>query len=527
MKKRVAIIALSLLLVFASVLSACSQPAATATPTAAGTETAAPATTAPEATPAEPKIFKTVESFPYPSLDLQKDYYSWHNQFYGISESLFKINDDLSISPWLAEGIEIAENVATVTLKDGVCFSNGNPVTTAAVVKSLQRLMEVNNRYAYMAEWTFETPDDKTLVITTPAVYPTIVNDLANPETGIIDIDGTTDFDNNPICTGPFVVKEFVPEGDLTVERNVNYWGGEVKLDGAVFYAMGDEAAKLLAMQNGEIDGYVDIAAASKEIYAAEPDKYTVTTIPTERRTFALLNSAKLSDSVREAICIGIDKESLALYLNGLVSPAVGAFSASAAYGSVTAPATDVAKAKQVLEADGYTLNAATNVYEKDGNPLTVTISCYAKRSIDTIAVLMQEQLKAIGITTEVAIVEDPDGTYISNKDFDIGLYNMITDKTGDPLTFITGAVQSGVYLDVCGFGNSDTDALIEQLRYAIGSDARAALANQIMEQVYAANDYLFLVTYNKNTVLRAGASGLSETSPFGFYGISATTDLQ
>ncbi len=525
MKKRVAIIALCLLLVATGVLSACSQPAATPTGTAAATT--APATQAPEATSAEPKIFKTVESFPYATLDLQIDYNAWHNQFYGLSESLFKINEDLSITPWLAEGMDIAENVATITLKDGICFSTGDPVTSEKVVKSLQRLMEKNSRFAFMADWTFETPDDKTLVITTPTAYPAILNDLANAETGIVDVDATTDFDNNPICTGPFVVDTFVPKGDLSVKRNDNYWGGEVKLDGAVFYAMGDEAAKLLAMQNGEIDGYVDIAIASKEIYEAEPDKYVVTTVPTQRRTFALINSEKVPDSVREAICLGVDRDTIAAYLGGLVSPATGAFNTDAPYGKATGPATDVAKAKQVLEADGYTLNTATKLYEKDGKPLSVTISCYAKRSIDTIAVVMQEQLIALGIGAEIALVDDPEATYITNKDFDIGFYSMITDKTGESFTFMSGAIREGSYLDVCGFNDPDTDAMIQQVRVEVDAAKRAELTNQIMEKYYASYDCMFLVTYNKNCVLRVGASGLNEMHPLGFYGISAITDVQ
>ena len=70
-----------------------------------------------------------------------------------------------------------------------------------------------------------EATDTKTLTITMAEPLPTLENELANPEFCMIDLDATTDFDNNPICTGPMVVETFVPEGDLTLVRNENYWG--------------------------------------------------------------------------------------------------------------------------------------------------------------------------------------------------------------------------------------------------------------------------------------------------------------
>lgn len=518
MKKLLAVLLATTMTIGLTACGGSSDGGASSSGGGSSTETAA-------ASSGGPKIFKSVESNAYSSLDVHKEYYSWHTQFYGISESLFRITDDLSIEPWLADGVEIEENVATITLKDGICFSNGEAVTADMVKRNIERLAAENSRFGYMADWTLEAKDDKTLVITTPGIYPTLTNDLANAETGIMDLDNTSDFDNAPVCTGPFKVKEFVPQGDVTVERNENYWGGEVKLDGAVFYAMGDEESKLMAMQNGEIDGYVDISAASREIFESEPDSYTITTVPTERRVYALINSAKLDDAVREAICIGVDKNQIATYMNGLISAADGAFSADTNYGSVQAPAYDQAKAKELLEGDGYTLNAS-GIYEKDGKPLTITISCYQKRSVDTVAILMQEQLKTIGIDAQIKLEEDPDGTYMSTKDFEIGMYVSITDKAGEPFTFLNGAVASGSYMDVCGFGNAETDALIGELRFETDAQKAAELANEIMTQVYASNDYFFIGQYNKTSVLKAGAEGLGVNNPLAFYGIDANSTV-
>ena len=315
------------------------------------------------------KILHTAASFAYPSLDVHKEYYGWYTSIYGVSEALFKLDETMSAVPCLAKDAVADGSTWTITLNDGVKFSNGNPLTADMVIKNLQRLATENSRFAYFGDFEMTATDDKTIVIDTKEVYPTLKNDLASPECGMIDLDATTDFDNAPVCTGPFVVTEFVPEGDVTVAKNENYWGGDVKLDGAVFYYMQEDDPKLLAMQSGEIDCYNSVSSAALEVYNQSPDLYDVVSIPGARLQFYILNENTLDDAVREAINLTVDKDKIAEYLSGTVSAAVGPFSPSAAYGKVTVPAVDTAKAKEILEADGYTLGA-DGIYEKDGRSL-------------------------------------------------------------------------------------------------------------------------------------------------------------
>lgn len=491
---------------------------------AAGGTTQAAATTAAATTSTGEKILKTTQEFTYPSLDVNVDYDGWHTQQFGISETLFKVNQDFTISPWLADKSEISDKTATITLKDGICFSDGDPVTADMVKKNLERLSTKNKRYSALADWKIEVKDDKTLVITTTEINPTLLNTLTNPETGIMDLDHTTDFDKSPICTGPFVVKEFVPDGDLSVVKNTKYWDGTPKIDGVTFFAMNDEESRLLAMQNGEIDGYVSVAPASMEIYQQDPATYTVTSIPNERRAILLLNGAKIPDAVREAITLAVDKESLAGYMNGLTSASAGFFNPNVSYGKVQQASFDIEKAKKVMADAGYTLN--NGVYEKDGTPLSYKISCYARRNIDTVAVLLKEQLDAFGIPCEIALEDEPDGTYISRGDFDMGFYNMITDKGGDPLSFINTAFKKGAYLDLEGFGNDATDAKIAQLSTETDSAKRDELVGSILQDVYDSHMYVSLLQYNKNSVTRAGVSGIGENDPFDYYHINKDTTM-
>ena len=234
------------------------------------------------------------------------------------------------------------------------------------------------------------------------------------------------------------------------------------------------------------------------------------------------MNSERLPQSVREAITLMVDREAIASFMPGMFTATATIFDTDADYGVAQPPATDVDKAREVLEADGYVLT--NGVYMKDGQPLKVTLACYASRNIDTIAVLLQEQLNAFGIQAEIALKEDPDGTYMTDRDYEIGFYRSITDKTGDPITFLEFAVQSSGYGNVAGFGNEETDALIQQYRYEMDEAKRNELANEIMQQYYDSYTILVLNCYNRNTVMRKGVTNFNENNPYEFYGVSAAT---
>lgn len=470
------------------------------------------------------KVLNVAASFAYPSLDAHKEYYGWYTSIYGVTEALFKMGDDSTAQPCLAADASADGKTWTITLRDGICFSNGGAVTAEMVARNLQRAAEVNERFAFLADYTITATDEKTLTITTPEISPTLKNDLASPELGILDLDNTADFDNAPVGTGPFVITSFEPEGTVQVARNDNYWGGDVTLDGAVFYYMQDDDTKLMAMQNGEVDCCTGVSAAAVAVFEREPDTYRIVSVPATRLQFYILNENRLDDAVRAAVNLTVDRDAIAAYLNGTVTAANGPFGAATAYGKVTVPAVDTDRTKALLEADGYTMNA-DGVYEKNGRELSLNIAYYAARSLDTLATLIQEQLKNVGIAATLTVAEDPDSTYIATADFDLALYCMIADKSGDPYYFIDSTLRNGAYFNVGGFESSECEALIDQLRYETDTSRRAALANEIVQLAIDDNAFGYVGLFNKTTVLRPGVSGFAETCPFDFYGIDAHTD--
>ncbi|MBP5239653.1 MAG: ABC transporter substrate-binding protein, partial [Oscillospiraceae bacterium] len=96
-------------------LTACGQkaPESAAPPADSGTD-AAPAA-APAA--AEPKFLKMAVNFAYPSLDAHKDYYGWYTQIYGVTETLFRIDSEMSVQPLLAKDSSVSEDGKTWTIE--------------------------------------------------------------------------------------------------------------------------------------------------------------------------------------------------------------------------------------------------------------------------------------------------------------------------------------------------------------------------------------------------------------------------
>ena len=211
--------------------------------------------------------------------------------------------------------------------------------------------------------------------------------------------------------------------------------------------------------------------------------------------------------------------------MKGTTTAAVGPFSANAAYGQVSVPKLTADEARALIEADGYTLGA-DGVYEKDGQRLVINICYYAGRSLDTIATILQAQLKEIGIDSKLTLEEDPDATYIATRDFDLALYCMIADKSGDPYYFIDSTLRQGAYYDITGFHSDECEELINELAKETEPARRAELANRIIQMSIDDNVMGYLGLFNKITVLQPGITGFADTNPFDFYIVFADTDI-
>jgi peptide/nickel transport system substrate-binding protein len=181
--------------------------------------------------------------------------YSRCNMLYN---GLTWLDGSLTPQPALAETFTTKDAKTWVfTLRKGVNFHDGKPLTPADVVFSIGRHKDpaTASKAKVLADQIESVkatgPSEVTMVLTTPnADLPVI---LGTFHFHIVK-EGTTDFATG-IGTGPFKLKEFKPGVRSVVVRNDSYWKpGRPYLDEIEFVGIGDESARVNALLSGGMD---------------------------------------------------------------------------------------------------------------------------------------------------------------------------------------------------------------------------------------------------------------------------------
>jgi len=181
--------------------------------------------------------------------------YSRGNMLYNC---LTVLDGSLTPQPALAESFTTKDAKTWVfTLRKGVTFHDGKPLTPADVVYSIARHKDpaTASKAKVLADQIDSVkasgPNEVTFVLTSPnADLPVI---LGTFHFHIVK-EGTTDFATG-IGTGPYKLKEFKPGVRSVVVRNDNYWKpGQPYLDEIEFVGIGDESARVNALLSGGMD---------------------------------------------------------------------------------------------------------------------------------------------------------------------------------------------------------------------------------------------------------------------------------
>ncbi len=251
----------------ALVLSACSadtsSPDATAAPEWEYTaQTAAPS--------GDVDSFSWVSySEPY-SLDYAYAFdYADNQVLANVCESLLRLNPDFTLSPGLAESFDHPTPETWVyTIRDGVTFHDGTPLTAADAVASMSRHLdpEVGSSWysVYQNVAAIEQTGDRQVTVTMNG--PDSQFNLAmGGSAGVIEsattlADKGADYGNSTglvNCTGPFALTEWKSGESVTLTRYDDYWddtlrakAGEVDI-----LFMTDPNARVNALKSGEVDG--------------------------------------------------------------------------------------------------------------------------------------------------------------------------------------------------------------------------------------------------------------------------------
>ncbi|MHB1894097.1 MAG: ABC transporter substrate-binding protein [Candidatus Dormibacteria bacterium] len=327
---------------------------------------------------------------------------------YNVLQHLVQLAPSGKIVPILASSwtVSSGNKVFTFTIRKGVKFSNGDPLTPADVVFSLKRVYATGSTYPYakvfdVASVTTVGSDQVQVTLTSPS-WEWLYNLAAYSNGVILDPSAISTMATDPVGTGPFKVTGEVTNYSVSLARNNLYWGYQPNVKGVTFRYFTNANALNAALQSGQVNMIDNLSTPSDLSLFKSNSSFHVIAGLTNGKVQLTLNNAygPLQNTlVRQAIAYATDKKAI-------IQTASGGYGIPA--GSDTVPADpfylnlantypyNVAKAKALMAQAGYA----------SGFPLALTLPPYFYAQLA--APLIVSELGAIGIKVTVSTIDFP-----------------------------------------------------------------------------------------------------------------------
>lgn len=386
-----------------------------------------------------------------------------------IYETLLSLDANREIQPGLASAWEVSEDgtVVTFSLRDGVTFHNGAPLTTDDVVASLERWsrLSIPGKQSFSeAKWT--ALDDKTVELRVPQASYKIVYALANYEgqiaaimpKSVLEAAGDDKAVDEIVGTNSYKVVEWIPDQHIVFERFSEYnnvgtpaslYSGDrtPEFDKIVYAYVPDDATRLYGLKTGQydvnmvlpFDNYEDVVSDSN-LTVGTYSYQMLNLVPNKARGFFM------NPDARKALYVGLDRESIMFGAFGddrffelnhhlmlkheeaLWNTEIG----KAGYGEIDIPA-----AKKHLEAAGYAGEELTIISNRTGASYNA-------------AVVLQQQLQGLGLNVLVEVYDNAALFDVRSDKDRWDLYVVFSGGRSDPsnFTFLSPTASSGWVAD-------------------------------------------------------------------------------
>ncbi len=454
-----------------------------------------------------------------------------------VYETLWRFDNDGNQIMLLATDAEWTDDLElTITLRDGVTFSNGDEFDAEDVKASLELLMQSVSKSSRfnMIDMDKSTFEGNKVVLELTSYSPTLVENMGGSGLYIYDADWISesgDMTSEMVGTGPYVLDNWSRGNVLTLKKNDNYWGDEPYYDTINVKFYSDETTRMMAFEDGEVDFiYLTSNENIERIKNGEIENAEVGSYASQNVTvfnFDRINTDKFDDiRVREAIAEAIDVDTMVSTICGdscqvadsVLSPVSWGYESQEAY------TYDPEHAKELLAEAGY----------DESNPLSFTFTYMASGFNDDLAEAIQAYLAEVGINMEVngmeaasfigemlgGGIESSFGGFIGSVD-PAGCLNSFEPVEGNNAT--------------CGrFGEDEEGqemlSLLYDVNYSTASqDERAEQYHELQEMIH--DNYVNVpltvstVSYAYHTDITGIEESLDSEQAIGYYGLAAASD--
>jgi ABC-type transport system substrate-binding protein len=344
---------------------------------------------------------------------------------YLLYDTLTSLDYDNTVKPGLAEKWDVAPDgkTYTFTLRRGVRFHSGKPLTSADVKFTLDRWRALKGSptaFNISSIDRVDTPNPTTAVLHLKEPLSTLLVNLAGASASILNQDAVTRAGDDYGTavgkvdgTGPFVLKEWVRNDRLIVTRNAAYsWGppiyknrGPARIETVVFRVMVEDAPRLAAVQLGEAQFTPSVPAV--QVTRLEKDSrikvIRYNDLNTEFLGFKTGRKQLADVKIRRAINYGINKRQLITGIfYGLAEEAYGPLSPGTPgwWKDVTKAGYhyNPSTAKRLFEEAGWKQGNGGGTRQKDGQPLVVNLLYSPGPQNEPLVALVQSDLAGVGV---------------------------------------------------------------------------------------------------------------------------------
>jgi len=319
-----------------------------------------------------------------------------------VYEALFQLTDAGTVEPRLVADYTVSEDglTYTFTLRDGVTFHSGDPLTSADVKHSIERVTaetSQSSRKRSLSTITgIETPDDQTVVITLSQrsislpynlSYVWIVNDAAPDITAAED------------GTGPYQLAEWRRGSALALTPFEQYWGEAPSNGGVLFQYFTEATALNNALLTNAVDIITSVQSPDSLAQFADNPAFTVTEGASTTKEILAYNDRVApfdNPQVHKALARATNKAQLLNSVWGDYGTLIGSFvpPTDPWYVDLTGvDAYDVESAKALLAEAGY----------PDGFEFTLDTPDYDPHPL--VAQFLQAEYAKIGVTVNINII--------------------------------------------------------------------------------------------------------------------------
>ena len=182
---------------------------------------------------------------------------------YALHDAMLKPMPGNMAAPSLAESYTASEDslVYDFTLRDGVKFHNGEPVTAEDVKFSFERYRGTSHDLLKNRVAAVDTPDPRHVRFRLNKPWPDFLT-FYSSATGAgwvvpkkyVEKVGDEGFKKAPIGAGPYKFVSFTPGIELVVEAFEGYWRKKPSVKRLVLKSIPDETTRLAALKRGELD---------------------------------------------------------------------------------------------------------------------------------------------------------------------------------------------------------------------------------------------------------------------------------